>query len=311
MSTNQATANDDADASLSTAQQLYDEAMSERDNDASYAAELFSRALEIRNRHFGESAVETADTYLRYGVSLFEAARDERTHETLGAKAIEQAGAPRASAAAGSSAAGPSSMFKDDPEVSSESAGEEDEEAEGDDQDEEETGASAAAAAAAAAAAGGSSIAATAPSDAAPNATNTDASSPHATESQAAAPCTSASDPPPGPKAGKHRVRPGGSGGKALEDMDLAYEVLETARCIYLKDGEEKHAAPLALLYRTIGEIKGEEGNFDASVEDLLVSIEYQHQVPPHNPRRLAELHFLLSKTLQMADRQAEAARHW
>lgn len=101
-------ASSEAEESLVTAQQLYDEAMSERDSDASYAAELFSRALEIRNRHHGETALENADTYLRYGVSLFEAARDERTHETLGAKAIEKAGGPGSSttAAAGGSSGG-------------------------------------------------------------------------------------------------------------------------------------------------------------------------------------------------------------
>lgn len=96
----------DAEASLDTAQELYDAAMSERESDANNAAQLFSRALEIRNRHHGDTALENADTYLRYGVSLFVAARDERTHETLGAKAIKKAGgagSSTAAAAAGSS----------------------------------------------------------------------------------------------------------------------------------------------------------------------------------------------------------------
>lgn len=152
---------------------------------------------------------------------------------------------------------GTSKMFKDDPEDSSEGS-EEDEGAEGDDVEDEEAEVEGSPQGQAS----GSSNPAANPSEPMqlePDANNT------AGPDQTAAAASTSSVPPIKPKAAKHRIRPGGSSGKSLEDMDLAYEVLEAARTIFMKDGEEKHAAPLALLYRTIGEIKGEEGNFDAS----------------------------------------------
>lgn len=51
------------------------QALELRDTEVETAVELLGQVLEIRNKAFGENALECADTYLYYGECLFEQAQ--------------------------------------------------------------------------------------------------------------------------------------------------------------------------------------------------------------------------------------------
>lgn len=99
---------------LEEAQRLYDDGCEFSRNEAfDDAAECFSKALEIRVRHFGELAPECATTYYKYGCSLFDKLQDEA--DPLG-ETVNPANAVPSSKGEGSSGKVESEVTGKDPE---------------------------------------------------------------------------------------------------------------------------------------------------------------------------------------------------
>lgn len=94
------------------------------------------------------------------------------------------------------------------------------------------------------------------------------------------------------------------------DDMGLAWEMLETARAIYLTAGEASHASELADVHLALGNHRCEAGMFDDGIAEYERSLALLGQLTPEDRRRGAEVHFKLAVALQYADQLPGALDH-
>ncbi|GJQ71873.1 hypothetical protein Trydic_g2986 [Trypoxylus dichotomus] len=97
---------------------------------------------------------------------------------------------------------------------------------------------------------------------------------------------------------------------EAASDLQVAWEVLELAKIIFTKRGEE--AKPdLAETLITLGEVSLESENFESAVNDIREGLEIQKTLCDDTDRTLAETHYKLGMALSMNNKIDEAIENF
>jgi hypothetical protein len=76
-----------------------------------------------------------------------------------------------------------------------------------------------------------------------------------------------------------------------VDNLQLAWEIFETARNIFMKHNDETN---LAKVHTKLGEISIASGNYELAVEDLKKSLSILNKVAVTKPRQIADAHFQL-----------------
>ncbi|CAK0783497.1 hypothetical protein CVIRNUC_006696 [Coccomyxa viridis] len=92
-------------------------------------------------------------------------------------------------------------------------------------------------------------------------------------------------------------------------DMQLAWEMLEVARSIYSKMGDEK-ALALADVHVLLGDIGMEEERFESSASDYEEALKLLAHKLEGDDRRIAEAHYKMALTLQFLEDPERALEH-
>lgn len=93
---------------------------------------------------------------------------------------------------------------------------------------------------------------------------------------------------------------------ESASDLQVAWEVLELAKIIFTKRGEE--AKPdLAETLITLGEVSLESENFESAVNDIRDGLEIQKLLYDDTDRTLAETYYKLGMALSMTNKIEEA----
>ncbi|GLC71217.1 hypothetical protein PLESTF_001091200 [Pleodorina starrii] len=94
----------------------------------------------------------------------------------------------------------------------------------------------------------------------------------------------------------------------SLDDMKLAWDVLEVARILYSKASDpDQHHERLAEVHKALGDIKGEQERFEEAVECYKQSLHHLEAMQPRNNRRLAEVQYKVSVVLTYLEQPEEA----
>ncbi|KAF8065926.1 MET1B [Scenedesmus sp. PABB004] len=294
---------------LAAADADFAKALSLRDADPEAAIELLAGVLEVRNRAFGEQAIECAETYLHYGMLLFEQA--QAASDYFGEQ-VKDAAMQRARRMAAGQPGGEGGDGGEDGSSSGEDEGSEEEEEENGGADEpmgeaEREGADAAVAGeeqqqpGAAAAADGAAAEEEGPSG---------SGSEDGVDGE---PCDGDAAGGEGGGAEEGGAEEGGAEEVTGEndDMALAWEMLEMARLIYTRHGgAAAHPAALADAHGCIGDIFAEQEKFEEAVPEYDAALAALDAAPGGQAgarRHAAELAFKKANALQLAERPAEA----
>ncbi|KRT85329.1 Tetratricopeptide repeat-containing protein, partial [Oryctes borbonicus] len=110
--------------------------------------------------------------------------------------------------------------------------------------------------------------------------------------------------------AGTSGEKPTENEEETASDLQVAWEVLELAKIIFTKRGEE--AKPdLAETLITLGEISLESENFESAVNDIREGLEIQKTLYDDTDRTLAETHYKLGMALSMNNKIDEAIENF
>lgn len=93
-------------------------------------------------------------------------------------------------------------------------------------------------------------------------------------------------------------------------DLQVAWEVLELARCIYEKRGESGKSK-LAETLVVLGEVSLESENFESAVDDIKRGLEVMKSIPSRDDRILAETHYKLGVALSTNSQMEEAIENF
>lgn len=94
------------------------------------------------------------------------------------------------------------------------------------------------------------------------------------------------------------------------DELQLAWESLESARVIFERTGLSKFSSELADVHLYLGDINSERDDFASAAEEYKSCIEALHAMPISAQRRLAEAHFKLCLALQFDDQPKAALQH-
>lgn len=136
------------------------------------------------------------------------------------------------------------------------------------------------------------------------------------------APPSEQANPPDSTVKGKQKVEEGdGDASKQQEsaheaegedteptEMGLAWELLETARRIYEREGG--HELDLAEVREYLGQLSLEDGKFDSAAEELQAALDLYSRNVESDDRRLAEVLYWMAIAFQFNERPAEALEH-
>eukprot|EP00878_Enallax_costatus_P001837 GHUV01001995.1.p1 GENE.GHUV01001995.1~~GHUV01001995.1.p1 ORF type:complete len:566 (+),score=283.94 GHUV01001995.1:59-1756(+) len=325
---------------LTEAEEKYTKAIELRDKDPDAAIELLGQVLEIRNKAYGEKALECADVYLYYGELLFEQAQASTDYlgDQMKSAAMQRAKQIASGEAAGDDAADDAAAEDEaDADMEDENADAQPS-AEADAPSATDTTPTADPAAPAAAEAPATADAdmqqaaeATEPSPA--TATAADEQAATVTDEQAGGEQDEAEAVEAEQEEDEESGESDGDDGEDVDDaaegeageqqeqqvtgesddMALAWEMLEMARLIYSENGgADKHANKLADCHMYIGDILAEQEKFEEGVQEFTTALEMLAKVEgglSAVQRRAAELEFKKSTALQLSDQPAEALK--
>ncbi|KAL3162686.1 hypothetical protein ABBQ38_008730 [Trebouxia sp. C0009 RCD-2024] len=92
-------------------------------------------------------------------------------------------------------------------------------------------------------------------------------------------------------------------------DMELAWENLEVAKYIYEHEPQGNHAKELADIHTLLADIGMEQESFESAMTDHKRALELLSTILQADDRRLAELHYKMSLTLQYLDQPEDALK--
>ncbi|KAL3135061.1 hypothetical protein ABBQ32_008006 [Trebouxia sp. C0010 RCD-2024] len=92
-------------------------------------------------------------------------------------------------------------------------------------------------------------------------------------------------------------------------DMELAWENLEVAKYIYEHEPQGNHAKELADVHTLLADIGMEQESFESAMTDHKRALELLSTILQADDRRLAELHYKMSLTLQYLDQPEDALK--
>lgn len=263
------------------------------------ASGSLAKACELLAAKYGEFATECGDAYLHYGIALLETARSETG---ILANKVEN---------------------DDTPASDNEDDDENEEESEGDEEEEEEKSTDGCVEVADALADGkecavsSSSAAPVADSEAksedidsdkAENECDKDAvPSDEATTKVVGESSSSTNDieAVPGTSAGTSSVtKDEGGESEEVTSLQLAWEVLELAKVIYLRQDASKRGMQLKLaeVYSKLGEVAMESENYPQSIEDLGACLRIQKEILPADDRGIAEAYYNLGLVYSLCE---------
>ncbi|EFN53411.1 hypothetical protein CHLNCDRAFT_58502 [Chlorella variabilis] len=105
---------------------------------------------------------------------------------------------------------------------------------------------------------------------------------------------------PAAPAEGVEAEEEGEDSGEAADnDLQLAWENLESAKVIWGKEGEEEHAQQLADVHGLLGEVAMESDDFETALAELDASLAHLLKFVKEDDRRIAELQYKRCSALQ------------
>eukprot|EP00743_Colponemidia_sp_Colp-15_P005569 GILK01005990.1.p1 GENE.GILK01005990.1~~GILK01005990.1.p1 ORF type:complete len:387 (+),score=85.20 GILK01005990.1:44-1162(+) len=95
-----------------------------------------------------------------------------------------------------------------------------------------------------------------------------------------------------------------------IEDLQVAWEVLETARLIYSKQGPHSNK-DLAKTHQRLGDLKQWQENFEAAIEEYTECLKIRTSMDGAGSRSIAETHYLLGLAYMFSRNQPQAQEHF